>query len=76
MRTAFGAPPSSARGFAELFQDAIERLVALAVLMPIVAGVGGVGGTQSLTIVTRGLALDQVGPANAPRLFTGEIAGR
>ena len=57
-----------------LFQESIERLVALAVLMPIVAGVGGVGGTQSLTIVTRGLALDQIGPANAPRLFTSELA--
>jgi magnesium transporter len=39
-----------------------------------VAGVGGVGGTQSLTIVTRGIALNQVGPANAPRLFTVELA--
>jgi magnesium transporter len=57
-----------------LFQESIERLVALAVLMPIVAGVGGVGGTQSLTIVTRGIALNQVGPANAPRLFTVELA--
>ncbi|MEQ8659550.1 MAG: magnesium transporter, partial [Gammaproteobacteria bacterium] len=48
-----------------LFEATIERLVALAVLMPVVASMGGVAGSQTLTIVVRGLALGQVGAANA-----------
>ena len=43
-----------------LFSDTISRYVVLAVMMPIVAGMGGNAGTQSLTVVTRGLALGEV----------------
>jgi magnesium transporter len=43
-----------------LFQDTISQYVVLAVLMPIIAGMGGNAGTQSLTVVVRGLALGEV----------------
>ena len=43
-----------------IFQDAIDKIVYLAVLMPIVASMGGVAATQTLTIVLRGLTLDQI----------------
>jgi hypothetical protein len=46
--------------------DASRRLVALAVLMPIVAGMGGNAGTQVLTLMVRGLALGQVGASAMP----------
>ena len=55
------------------FGAAIEQMVALAVLMPVVASMGGVAGNQTLTLVTRGIALDQVGRANARRLLGKEI---
>lgn len=55
------------------FGAAIEQMVALAVLMPVVASMGGVAGHQTLTLVTRGLALDQVGRANARRLLLKEV---
>jgi magnesium transporter len=55
------------------FGAAIEQMVALAVLMPVVASMGGVAGNQTLTLVTRGIALDQVGHANARRLLAKEI---
>ena len=57
-----------------LFQDTIDQIVALAVLMPIVANMGGVAGSQTLTLVIRGIALGQVGPANAFSLARKEIA--
>ena len=47
-----------------IFQDAIEELVALAVLMPIVASMGGVAGSQTLTVVVRGMALGQIEKQN------------
>jgi len=56
------------------FEASIEARVALAVLMPIVASMGGVAGIQTLTVVTRGLALDQVGRANVVRLLSHELA--
>ena len=43
-----------------LFQDALDKIVYLAVLMPIVASMGGVAATQTLTIVLRGLTLEQI----------------
>ena len=43
-----------------LFQDTIEKVVALAVLMPIVASMGGIAGTQSLTILIRAMAMGQI----------------
>ncbi len=56
------------------FAATIEQLVALAVLMPIVASMGGIAGSQTLTIVIRGLAVGQLGPANSKALLLKEIA--
>ena len=50
-----------------LFQASIEQIVALAVLMPIVASMGGNAGTQTLTVVVRALATKEITPANAMR---------
>ncbi|MBP6626379.1 MAG: magnesium transporter, partial [Arenimonas sp.] len=55
------------------FQGTIDRLVALAVLMPIVAGMGGNAGTQVLALMVRGLALGQVGASNANALLWKEM---
>ncbi|MFK8052943.1 MAG: magnesium transporter [Woeseiaceae bacterium] len=49
----------------ELFQTTIDQVVLLAVLMPIVPSMGGVAGTQSLTIITRAIALGQIEASNA-----------
>ena len=57
-----------------LFEATLEQIAALAVLMPIVASMGGIAGTQTLTLVVRGLALRQISAANAPRLFLKELA--
>lgn len=56
------------------FAETIGKLVALAVLMPIVAGMGGNAGTQTLAIVIRSLALGQISRANAMRVFTKQFA--
>ncbi len=55
------------------FQGTLEKLVALAVLMPIVASMGGIAGTQTMTMVIRGMALDQIGKSNYRWLLTKEI---
>ena len=55
------------------FEGTIERLVALAVLMPIVASMGGVAGTQTLTLMVRGMALGQVGMGNVGALLNKEV---
>ena len=55
------------------FEHTIEQLVALAVLMPVVASMGGVAGQQSLALVIRGLALNHVGRANRWRLLRHEM---
>jgi magnesium transporter len=55
------------------FEGSIERLAALAALMPIVAGIGGNSGNQTTTLIVRALALGQVSPANARRLLTKEL---
>ena len=47
-----------------LFQGTIEKVVALAVLMPIVASMGGIAGTQSLTILIRAMAMGQINDRN------------
>ncbi len=57
-----------------LFDNTIQQLVALAVLMPIVASMGGIAGSQTMTLVIRGLALDQVGDHNARKLLLKEAA--
>src|SRR5574340_885520 len=56
-----------------LFEGTIEKLVALATLMPIVAGIGGNSGNQTTTLIVRALALGQINMANARRLFAKEI---
>ena len=56
-----------------LYEATLEQVVALAVLMPIVASMGGIAGSQTLTIMIRGLALGQVGSSNARTLMIKEI---
>jgi magnesium transporter len=55
------------------FAGTIDKLVALAVLMPIVAGMGGNAGTQVLALMVRGLALGQVGASNVRTLLWKEL---
>ncbi len=55
------------------FEDTLEQVVALAVLMPIVASMGGVAGTQTLTLIVRGIALGQVAGGNVQRLLNKEL---
>jgi magnesium transporter len=57
-----------------LFQDVIDKIVYLAVLMPIVASMGGVAATQTLTIILRGLTLEQINTSNIGWLFKRELA--
>ncbi|MDA9368472.1 magnesium transporter [Flavobacteriaceae bacterium] len=53
-----------AAGVISQFQDTIEKVVALAVLMPIVASMGGIAGTQTLTVLIRGIALGHINRRN------------
>jgi magnesium transporter len=55
------------------FEGSIEKLAALAALMPIVAGIGGNSGNQTTTLIVRALALDQVSPTSARRLLLREL---
>lgn len=55
------------------FQPTIERLVALAVLMPIVASMGGNAGTQTLTVAVRSLATKDLDASNATRIIGKEV---
>ena len=55
------------------FQGTLEQLVALAVLMPIVASMGGIAGSQTLTLVIRGLALGQIQKGNVRVLLSREV---
>ena len=57
-----------------LFADTLESMVALAVLMPIVASMGGNAGTQSLTVVVRQLALGDISQGDAMRIIRKEVA--
>jgi magnesium transporter len=56
-----------------LFENSIEKIVALAALMPIVAGIGGNSGNQTTTMIVRGLALGQVASHNMQSLITKEL---
>ncbi|MFC0139520.1 magnesium transporter [Erwinia mallotivora] len=56
-----------------LFEDTISQLVALATLMPIVAGIGGNTGNQTITMIVRALALHQVEPGNFTFLIAREL---
>src|SRR5262249_35739807 len=57
-----------------MFEATIEKVVALAVLMPILASMGGIAGSQTLVLIIRGLALGQVEQANARWLRVREIS--
>jgi len=57
-----------------LFQATIDQIVYVAILMPIVASMGGVAATQTLTIVIRGLTLQQINSTNLNWLFKREMA--
>ena len=56
-----------------IFKDTIEEVIFLAVLMPIIASMGGVAATQTLTITVRGLALGQIMSSNYFYLLSREI---
>ena len=56
-----------------LFQNTIEQVVALAVLMPIVASMGGIAGMQTLTLVIRGIALGNIRKKNSKSLLIKEL---
>jgi len=56
------------------FERAIQQVVALAILMPIVASMGGIAGSQTLTVTVRGIALGQIKRANALALLLKELA--
>lgn len=57
-----------------VFQDVLTQIVYLAILMPIVASMGGVAATQTLTIVLRGLTLEQINSSNMRWLLKRELA--
>ena len=57
-----------------LFQDALDKIVALAVLMPIVTSMGGITGSQTLALVIRGLSLGTLTSANARKLALKELS--
>lgn len=56
-----------------IFEGTISKVVTLATFMPIVAGMGGNAGTQSLTIVVRGIALGELTGENAKKIFLKEL---
>lgn len=56
-----------------LFENSIEQLVALAALMPIIAGIGGNSGNQTITMIVRALALGQINKGSAKKLILKEI---
>jgi len=63
-----------ASGVIAVFESTIERIVALAVLMPIVASMGGNAGTQTLTVAVRALAMKELEGGNAWRVIGKEVA--
>lgn len=56
-----------------MFQPTVEQVVALAVLMPIVASMGGIAGSQTLTLIIRALAMGQLHRSNVRRLISREM---
>ena len=56
-----------------IFEGSIAKLVALAALMPIIAGIGGNSGNQTITMIVRALALGQITRQNAKKLFAKEL---
>jgi magnesium transporter len=63
-----------AAGVVGLFEATLDQVVALAVLMPIVASMGGIAGSQTLTLIIRGIALGRVQSSNARWLMAREIS--
>jgi magnesium transporter len=59
--------------FIGLFEATLQEVVALAVLMPVVASMGGIAGSQTLTLIVRGLALGQVTKSNRRALLDKEL---
>lgn len=57
-----------------LFQPALEKIIVLAILIPVVASMGGIAGSQTLTLVIRGIATGQVGKSNSKLLLMKELA--
>ena len=57
-----------------LFEATLQQKIALAILMPVVASMGGIAGTQTLIIVTRGIATGRVSAANIRVLINKEVA--
>ncbi len=57
-----------------LFQLTLEKIIVLAILIPVVASMGGIAGSQTLTLVIRGLALGQIGRSNSKLLLLKELA--
>lgn len=57
----------------DMFKDTIDKVVALAVLMPVVASMGGVAGSQTLTMIIRGMSVGQIGPNNLRWLLSREL---
>ena len=57
----------------DMFQTTVDKIVLLAVLMPVVPSMGGVAGSQSLTIITRAMALGQIDRTNADRILRKEL---
>ena len=60
--------------FIGLFEATLQQKIALAILMPVVASMGGIAGTQTLIIVTRGIATGRVSAANIRVLINKEVA--
>jgi magnesium transporter len=58
----------------DLFQTTVDKIVLLAVLMPVVPSMGGVAGTQSLVIITRAIALGQIDRTNLHEILRKELA--
>ena len=56
-----------------LFESTLDRAVALAVFLPVIAGQGGIAGTQTLILIVRSIALGEIGPGSAKRLLAKEV---
>jgi len=59
--------------FIGLFEATLQQVVALAVLMPVVASMGGISGSQTLTLIIRGLALGQISDSNKQAIIKKEL---
>ncbi len=56
-----------------IFQSTMAQVVALAAFLPVIAGQGGIAGTQTLTLIVRSLALGEISPGNGRRLLLKEM---